>query len=478
MADVKKTMLGFSQQHQAPYQPPQVYPPVGTPQGQVIYPPAQPPYPPQPQAQPYPQPQHPAQSYPAQPEYEPTELGVVPAAPYPGYQLPPYLQQQQPQPYAQPQPPQYQQPAQHYSVQGQYPVQPPGYPPQMQQPAYGTTPPPYGYAPHVPQQAQPQHDPYAQHQQQHQQQQYVPLLQHNPQPQPVGAIPQPQQLSAKAAAKDAAKAAKAAKLEAKAASKVAKAGKSASASPSSPRPISGADATVGQSQRVRFIRLTYLHLLLAILAFAGLEYLLMTNPFLVEKVSIPLVRFALGGRWNWGVVLAAFMAVSFVADYWASHATSRGVQYAGLGFYIIAEALIFVPLLAIVEWKTHQILARGGQEPHIIRDAAFTTMGIFSALTLSVFITKKDFSYLRSGLIMASGAALMLIVMSLVFGFNLGLVFSIGMVLLAAGYILYQTSQVLAHYDPRQHVAASLALFSSVALMFWYVIRIFMRARE
>jgi len=79
---------------------------------------------------------------------------------------------------------------------------------------------------------------------------------------------------------------------------------------------------------------------------------------------------------------------------------------------------------------------------------------------------------------MASGAALMLIVLSIVFGFNLGIVFSIAMVLLAAGYILYYTSQVLAHYDPQAYVAASLALFSSVALMFWYVIRIFMRLRE
>ena len=79
---------------------------------------------------------------------------------------------------------------------------------------------------------------------------------------------------------------------------------------------------------------------------------------------------------------------------------------------------------------------------------------------------------------MMSAAAMMLIVLSLVFGFNLGIVFSIAMVVLAAGYILYQTSQVLAHYDPRQHVAAALALFSSVALMFWYIIRIFMRMRQ
>ncbi|MBL9015370.1 MAG: Bax inhibitor-1 family protein [Myxococcales bacterium] len=262
----------------------------------------------------------------------------------------------------------------------------------------------------------------------------------------------------------------------------------ASARSSTPQPLapSGeqpplrdqANATAGVSERLRFIRLTYLHLLGAILAFAGLEYLLMTNSFLVEKVSVPFVRFALGGRWNWGVVLAVFMAVSWVADYWASHAKSRPMQYAGLGFYVIAEAVIFVPLLAIVAWKTQAILARGGQDPNIIRDSAYVTLAIFGALTASVFITKKDFSFLRSGLVMASGAALMLIVLSLVFGFNLGLVFSIGMVLLAAGYILFQTSQVLAHYDPRNHVAAALALFSSVALMFWYVIRIFMRARE
>jgi FtsH-binding integral membrane protein len=244
------------------------------------------------------------------------------------------------------------------------------------------------------------------------------------------------------------------------------------------RAIPGANATQGSSQRLRFIRLTYLHLLLAILAFAGLEWLLFHNEVLATKVSAPLVRFALGGRWNWGVVLAAFMAASWVADHWASSATSKVMQYLGLAFYVVAEALIFVPLLAIVAWKTQAIIARGGGDPNIIRDAAYVTLGIFAALTASVFLTRKDFSFLKSGLMMATCAAMTLIVLALVFGFNLGLVFSGAMVLLAAGYILYQTSQVLAHYDPNQHVAAALALFSSVALMFWYVIRIFLRMRS
>ena len=250
-----------------------------------------------------------------------------------------------------------------------------------------------------------------------------------------------------------------------------------------------ANATVGQSDRIRFIRLTYIHLLGAIVAFAALEFALFKVPVLMEKVSWPLIKFALGidnegnynprdGRWHWGVVLAAFMAVSWIADYWARHSTSRTMQYLGLGFYVIAEALIFVPLLAIVQWKTAFIMASGKGDPNIIRDAALCTLAIFGALTAFVLISKKDFSFMRGFLVMMSAAAMMLIVLSLVFGFNLGIVFAIGMVVLAAGYILFQTSQVLAHYNTNMYVAAALALFSSVALMFWYIIQIFMKARE
>lgn len=244
------------------------------------------------------------------------------------------------------------------------------------------------------------------------------------------------------------------------------------------RPIPDATATVGVSDRVSFIRQTYAHLLGAIAAFAGLLYLLMTNETLIRKVSAPFVTFALGARWHWGIVLLAFVGVSWIADVWARSASSRAMQYIGLAVYVVAEALIFVPLLAIVAMTTYEIAARGGHEPHIVRDAGYITIAVFVALTASVFISKKDFSWMRSGLMVAGGASVALVALSLTFGFNLGIVFSIGMVLLAAGQILYQTSQVLAHYDPRQHVAAALALFSSVALMFWYVIRILMRMRQ
>ncbi|HLL25522.1 MAG TPA: Bax inhibitor-1 family protein [Kofleriaceae bacterium] len=380
----------------------------------------------------------------AQPQYAPTQLAMQ--------QPPAHVHTPPPaQAYGQPHGSQQAQPYGSQQAYGSPHVQPYGQPHGSQQP-YGAPQPygqqpygsqqPYGQAygtPHVQPYSQGSHAPYPPAQ---------PYM-NNYAPQPLP-LPAPSQ---QAAASDATPAAKG-------------------------RPIDGANATQGVSDRVRFIRMTYLHLLGAILAFAGLLWLLMNNSFLVSKVSVPLVQFALGGRWNWGVVLLVFMVVSWVADYWASHTTSKALQYLGLFFYVVVEALIFVPLLAIVAWKTAAIVAKGGGDPNIIRDSAYVTLGIFAALTASVFITKKDFSFMRSGLMMASGAAVMLVVLSLVFGFNLGLAFSVGMVLLAAAYILYQTSQVLAHYDPNQHVAAALALFSSVALMFWYVIRIFMRMRE
>ena len=71
----------------------------------------------------------------------------------------------------------------------------------------------------------------------------------------------------------------------------------------------------------------------------------------------------------------------------------------------------------------------------------------------------------------------MLIASSLIFGFELGTFFSVAMVGLAGASILYDTSNVLHHYPEDRYVGASLELFSSVALMFWYVLRLFMGRR-
>jgi FtsH-binding integral membrane protein len=225
-----------------------------------------------------------------------------------------------------------------------------------------------------------------------------------------------------------------------------------------------ADAT--QSERVAFIQRTYLHLLGAILAFCLIELVIFSSftPAQIGTAMRPL--FASG--WSWLVVMGAFMAVSWVAQSWAQSGTSRGMQYAGLGLYIVAESIIFVPILWIA----------GNYFEGAIQSAGVVTAVVFVGLTAVVLMTKADFSFLRMALTVGGLAAMAGIVVSIVMGISLGIWFSVAMVALIAGTILYQTSNIVHHYRTDQHVAAALGLFASVATMFWYILQIFMRSDE
>lgn len=213
-------------------------------------------------------------------------------------------------------------------------------------------------------------------------------------------------------------------------------------------------------ERATFIRRTYQHLGMAILAFLALEFMLFQT-----SLAETLTRTMLGGRYSWLIVLGAFMAVSWIAERWAESNTSREMQYVGLGVYVVAEAIIFVPILYI---------ASRFCSPDVIPMAGLITSLLFVGLTVTAFTTKKDFSFLGGILKIGGFVALGVIVASICFGFNLGLIFSSVMVLFAGGAILYSTSNLIHHYNTDQHVAAALSLFASVALLFWYVLRILM----
>jgi hypothetical protein len=223
----------------------------------------------------------------------------------------------------------------------------------------------------------------------------------------------------------------------------------------------GFAADAALAERVAFIRRTYAHLFAAILAFVGL----LTVFFTVAPIKNALVQLVVGSPWAFLGVFVAFLVVSFLADRWAQSDMSKPVQYLGLSLYTLAEAVIFVPLI----WIAQRV---GGDQ--IIPTAGFLTLLIFGGLTLAVFITKQDFSFLRTALVIGSLGALGLIVASLIFGFSLGIVFTVAMIVLLSGFILYDTSNVLHHYRTDQHVAASLALFASIATLFWWVIRLLM----
>lgn len=211
--------------------------------------------------------------------------------------------------------------------------------------------------------------------------------------------------------------------------------------------------------RAEFIRKTYTHVALSVLAFIIVEYFLL-NWSGAQNLVVKMVD-----GFNWLIVLGVFMFVSHWADKWARSSTSKQTQYMGLGLYIIAEAFIFLPILYIA-------MAQLG--PRVVGQAGIVTLGMFAGLTMIVFTTKKDFSFMRSILSVAFWIAMGVIVASIIIGFNLGLFFSALMVVFASGAILYSTSNVLHHYRTDQYVAASLSLFASVMLLFWYILRIFM----
>jgi FtsH-binding integral membrane protein len=229
-------------------------------------------------------------------------------------------------------------------------------------------------------------------------------------------------------------------------------------------------AHAAASERTAFIRRTYGHVAGAILAFVAIEAALFSSGVadqLVEKL------FFGTGRIAWLVLLGVFVVGGFVAQSMARSATSKAVQYAGLALYIGLEVVIFLPLLYLAQKMFP------GQ--YVAAQAGIVTLAAFAGLTIAVFVSGKDFSFLRPILWAASFAALALIVVSLIAGFSLdgiGPWFSLAMVILAAGFIVYDTSNVMHHYRTDQHVAAALALFASVALMFYYVLRLFLYSRS
>lgn len=213
----------------------------------------------------------------------------------------------------------------------------------------------------------------------------------------------------------------------------------------------------GAEVRGRFIARTYGHLLGAIFAFTAIEIFLFQSGF-AEGIAR-----AVAGT-SWLLVLGGFIVVSWLASRVAHTAQSQVAQYVALAGFVLAQAIIFVPLLFIAQ----------AYAPGVIGSAALVTALGFTGLSGVVFMTRKDFSFLGGLLRFGFVVAILLIVGGVVFGFHLGTFFSVGMIALAGGAVLYDTSNVLHHYPEDRYVGASLELFASIALMFWYILRLFM----
>lgn len=230
-----------------------------------------------------------------------------------------------------------------------------------------------------------------------------------------------------------------------------------------PNPVQPFVGQLDDQARVAFYKKTYAHLAGAVLLFILVETLFFQSDTILN------LALSLTGGISWLLLLGGFMLVTNYAERLALRSNDKNMHYAGLVLYVVAEAFIFIPLIFIAI-----TMAEGGAF-QILNQAAVLTLSLFTGLSAVVFLTKKDFSFLKSILTIGFCIALGLIIAGTLFGFDLGLWFSVGMVVLASGSILYQTSNLIHKYNENQYVAASLGLFASLMLLFWYILSILSR---
>ena len=222
------------------------------------------------------------------------------------------------------------------------------------------------------------------------------------------------------------------------------------------RTVFAQQGSMSSDARASFISKTYGHLFGAVAALIGIEYLLLNNETALNMAS------KMSG--NWMLVLGAFMVVSWIATFFAHRVENKPMQYVGLGLYVVAEAVILLPLLVYVVY----IL----EDTKLLFNAAMITLSAFGGLSAIAFLTRKNFSFLGGFLMFGGVIALILIGCSLIFGLSLGIWFSVAMVGLMGASILYTTSNIIHEYHEEMYVGAALALFASIATLFWYILQI------
>jgi len=213
--------------------------------------------------------------------------------------------------------------------------------------------------------------------------------------------------------------------------------------------------------RSQFLMRVYGHLAAAILVFVMIEVALFKSGLAVD------ITRALTGV-NWLFVLGGFMGIAWLGRSFAYKAGSVGSQYLGLGIYVVGQAIIFVPLLFMADYYA----------PGAISSAALITLIGFTLLTMVALSMRNNFSFLGGILRWAGILALLAIVGGVIFGFELGTWFSVAMVGVAGAAVLYDTQKILVTFPDDRYVGAALELFASIALMFWYVLRLLMGSRR
>jgi FtsH-binding integral membrane protein len=213
---------------------------------------------------------------------------------------------------------------------------------------------------------------------------------------------------------------------------------------------------VSVAERVAFIRKVYALFFAATLFAIGGVFIGISTP--------PLFWFAAQHPW----VMFFMMLGGVMAAQALRH--KPGINLVALFGFTTLTGVVISPLLYYVSLTN----------PNSILQAGLLTVGIFGGLTAYVFISNRDFSFLRGmvtvGLIVVVLAGLMnaLFVGSMGLGFAL----AVAVLLLFAGFVLYDTSNIIRRYPTNEYVAGALALYLDAFNMFLALLRILNAGRR
>ena len=212
--------------------------------------------------------------------------------------------------------------------------------------------------------------------------------------------------------------------------------------------------------RADFMRRVYTRLVAGVAAFVLIEAYLFTS-----GLAVAITEFVFSTSWL--LILGGFMVVSWLANSVALRAATPASQWGGYLLLVAANALIFAPMLVIAELQVPGTVAQAGQY----------AVGGFVVLSVIAHRSSRDFTWLGASLRWFSILALAGIALAVLTGFQLGTWFSLAMIGFAGAAILYETQVILRETPPGRETVAAMALFSSLALLFWYVLRLFMERR-
>jgi uncharacterized protein len=225
-------------------------------------------------------------------------------------------------------------------------------------------------------------------------------------------------------------------------------------------------ATLEDAARGEFIVRVYQHLAVAVGAFIAFEALLINL-----GVAEAMWNFIADNSYVWLLLLGGFMVVNWMATTAAHDVLEPSRQYAGLFGMAAAQAVIFAPFL-------HYFFAVEPDGTSTVLAAALITVVGFAGLSAVAYVTRRDLSFLRPIVLWGFVSSLVLIVAAVLFGLELGIWFSVAMIALAGASILYQTQTIIRRYPYEAYVGASVQLFASVMLLFWYVLRLLGQLRN